>query len=468
MSNVPIAPPNIKEADPRAVAVANYLRHHNLLKQRQCILNGKRSDFFRVKRAVRALEDPKYQKAQRKNKNLPEINKREDALEAFRLLPLNRLAFRVGKMETEEAKKAGLKPVRGIPVVQVVPQQEFGDDMYYTWFYEPVPMLTYVYAALAVIAIFGIILFPLWPVKLRVGVWYLSMGLIGFLCLFFVIAIIRLIVFIFTYFLVRPGLWIFPNLFEDVGFVDSFIPLYSWHGQKTLPSKKNKKNKKRNMGLSPGAAPLTAAGAAGAAGAAQGAHAHQHGGQGGPQAGPSGQAGAQGAQGGGPQFQAGPQGAGGPQGAAGMLPNPQALLQMKMQENMVKVQKRKQEIMSQPNAPSSPQEIQALERKLFAEEMMKTKQEFEQLKQKLQEQGLIPKNGAAGGGAGASVGGVPGTGMPGIQLSPQQLAAAMQARAQAAGGAASPAQGTPEGASSGAQKSNQTPTKRTVTLEDEE
>ncbi|KAJ2101225.1 Translocation protein S62 [Coemansia sp. RSA 922] len=24
------------------------------------------------------------------------------------------------------------------------------------------------------------------------------------------------------------GLWIFPNLFEDVGFFESFVPLYAW------------------------------------------------------------------------------------------------------------------------------------------------------------------------------------------------------------------------------------------------
>ncbi|KAJ2561930.1 Translocation protein S62 [Coemansia sp. RSA 1836] len=24
------------------------------------------------------------------------------------------------------------------------------------------------------------------------------------------------------------GLWIFPNLFEDVGFFESFVPLYGW------------------------------------------------------------------------------------------------------------------------------------------------------------------------------------------------------------------------------------------------
>ena len=51
------------------------------------------------------------------------------------------------------------------------------------------------------------------------------MGLLG---LFFAMAIFRLILFCITIFAVPPGLWLFPNLFEDVGFVDSFKPLWGW------------------------------------------------------------------------------------------------------------------------------------------------------------------------------------------------------------------------------------------------
>lgn len=46
-SNVPVQPPNLKEVDPKALAIADFLRHNNELKQRQAILNGKRQDFFR-------------------------------------------------------------------------------------------------------------------------------------------------------------------------------------------------------------------------------------------------------------------------------------------------------------------------------------------------------------------------------------------------------------------------------------
>ena len=76
--------------------------------------------------------------------------------------------------------------------------------------------------------IMTVVMFPLWPVKLRIGVWYLSMGLIGLIGLFFAMAVIRLILFCVTVFTVPPGLWLYPNLFEDVGFFDSFKPVWGW------------------------------------------------------------------------------------------------------------------------------------------------------------------------------------------------------------------------------------------------
>lgn len=63
---------------------------------------------------------------------------------------------------------------------------------------------------------------------LRQGVWYLSMASIGLIGLFFAMAIFRLILFGITMFVTPPGLWLYPNLFEDVGFMDSFRPVWGW------------------------------------------------------------------------------------------------------------------------------------------------------------------------------------------------------------------------------------------------
>lgn len=63
------------------------------------------------------------------------------------------------------------------------------------------------------------VMFPLWPPILRLGVWYLSMVALALIGLFFAIAIVRLIFYIITVIVASPGIWIFPKLFADVGFV---------------------------------------------------------------------------------------------------------------------------------------------------------------------------------------------------------------------------------------------------------
>lgn len=219
-------PPN-----PLAIVLANFLRGQSL-KPRTVIFNGERKDMFRVKRALRALQSPAYEKLRKKNPGLPEIKDRASLENCFKLLPMSMLALRVSKVDPHEghdhAKKKG-KRVKGQWTVKIEQQQEAHDDMYYIWFYEGSQVMRKVYAVLALIAIFICVLYPLWPVFLRQGVYYLSWGFIGLLGLFFAMAIFRVILFGITYFLVSPGLWLYPNLWEDVSFMDSFRPVWAWH-----------------------------------------------------------------------------------------------------------------------------------------------------------------------------------------------------------------------------------------------
>ncbi len=121
------------------------------------------------------------------------------------------------------------KRVKGQWDVKIEPQQEAKEDMYYVWFYEGSQIMRKVYAGLALIAIFILVLYPLWPLFMRQGVYYLSWGFLGLLGLFFAMAIFRVILFCATYFVTPPGLWLFPNLWEDVSFLDSFRPVWAWH-----------------------------------------------------------------------------------------------------------------------------------------------------------------------------------------------------------------------------------------------
>lgn len=184
-----------------------------------------------MKRAIRALESPAYAKAaSKKNSLLPPVTDRASAENTFKLLPLSLLALRVSKVDPH-AGHDHAKPknrVKGLWTVRIEQHQETEPMMHYVWLYEG-PQWKQKAMALAVVAgIFAVVLFPLWPMMLRQGVWYLSVGMMGLLGLFFAMSIFRLILFCVTVFVVPPGLWLFPNLFEDVGFFDSFKPLWGW------------------------------------------------------------------------------------------------------------------------------------------------------------------------------------------------------------------------------------------------
>ncbi|KAL1621724.1 Translocation protein S62 [Neofusicoccum ribis] len=228
---------------PQALAVANFLRSQDL-KPRTCIFNEKRKDMFRVKRAIRALHSEAYKKAQAKNSLLPPVTDRATAENAFKLLPLSLLALRVSKYDPHEGHGHGKKKrVKGLWTVRVEQQQNADDESHYVWLYEGSQWKTKLYAVLALVAVFAVVMFPLWPLVMRQGVWYLSMGMLGLIGLFFAMAIFRLILFCITVFIVPPGLWLYPNLFEDVGFFDSFRPVWAW--QETEEDKKKAKDAKK-------------------------------------------------------------------------------------------------------------------------------------------------------------------------------------------------------------------------------
>lgn len=98
----------------------------------------------------------------------------------------------------------------------------------YVWIYEPVPVYYWFFGTLVVLAAIVVCLFPLWPLTIRHGVYYLSIAAAGFLIFILALAIFRMIVFCLLWIptLGRCHLWLLPNLTADVGFFASFWPLY--------------------------------------------------------------------------------------------------------------------------------------------------------------------------------------------------------------------------------------------------
>lgn len=217
------APPDIRN-------VAQFLRSSGM-KGRVGALNGKRLDYFKGKAAIKALLSPVY----KKQKGVPPV---DDEAQAVALLQaVNAFAFFLRVSRGGPSGSSASSPKN----LQIIPEQMFASDQYYAWFFEGSQWTTYAGAILMVVILFAGVMFPLWPPIMRQGVWYLSIAMLGVLGLFFALAIVRLIFYIITVVVAHPGIWIFPQLFADVGFVESFIPLWEWD----LPKKKSKKKKEK-------------------------------------------------------------------------------------------------------------------------------------------------------------------------------------------------------------------------------
>lgn len=170
------------------------------------------------KGAVNALLKEAYKQ---KVKGGEPVNTREDAIKVLNNLGRHGFILRVNRGDPIGGKG-------GPRLLQANPQQELKEDSYYMWIWEGSQLKLYLGAVGLVITVLAAVLFPLWPEFLRLGVWYLSIGVLGLLGVFFGIAIVRLIFYLITIIILPRGIWMFPNLFEDVGIIDSFIPFWAY------------------------------------------------------------------------------------------------------------------------------------------------------------------------------------------------------------------------------------------------
>ncbi|EPY52782.1 ER protein translocation subcomplex subunit Sec62 [Schizosaccharomyces cryophilus OY26] len=233
MSTPTIPAQNDQETRAFAMQFTNYLKSRPELKTKPAILNGKRVYYFRIKRVMRFLTSDAY--PPKKVKGFPPISTREDAIDVLKLLIMNSMMVRVDKLPPKQKRQE-------IVELQVNRTQDFQDDMHYVWLYEPLQKRVIALAVLFALLVLALVLFPLWPMSMRRGAWYLSMAGLGVIVLFFALVVFRFILYCITAIVASPGLWLFPNLLADVGFCDSFQPVWAWHNAK--PDTKSKKGKK--------------------------------------------------------------------------------------------------------------------------------------------------------------------------------------------------------------------------------
>ena len=166
---------------------------------------------------MKALLSPAYGKL----KNAPKVTNEQEAQQL--LLSIIPYAF---FLRVERGAPTGTSS--GSPKqLQITQMQTFVPSDYYAWFYEGSQWTTYVGGVAMVAIMLAGVMFPLWPPIMRLGVWYLSIGVLGLIGLFFALAVVRLIFYIITVIVASPGIWIFPKLFADVGFVSLMWLTYS-------------------------------------------------------------------------------------------------------------------------------------------------------------------------------------------------------------------------------------------------
>lgn len=246
MAEVPITTSN--QRSQVAINIANYLKDNKILKQRTGLLNNSEDvEFFRYKRLARALLSDEYKQKQANHKNgLIPIADEQEAAKVFITLIQSQFVIPVEKLHYNQIKETNKswKPNRNKPTLKQSTKANIHPDAYFVWTYNKPNPFILLYSILLIVGIFAIILFPLWPNFMKIGVWYLSMGLLGLLGLFFLIAIIRLIIYIITLVVLPRAFWLYPNLFEDCGVIESFQPLYAWDEPKTKKKGKSKKSSK--------------------------------------------------------------------------------------------------------------------------------------------------------------------------------------------------------------------------------
>ena len=210
--------------DSHVLSSAKFLRNssQSSLKIFEGIMADKRVDVFNGSNAIKVLLSEQYKKC----KNCFPVTCKEDAEELLQKMLDNGLFIRSVS-------------VNGTKFLQPDLSRKWSEEALYAWVLESSQFWTLLGAFGLLLASFGIVMYPLWPASMRNMTWYLMMLLVAFLVFLIVISIIRLIVFGLTYFMMSPGIWIFPNLYEDVSFIDSFIPLWDWHKTESNDSKKH-------------------------------------------------------------------------------------------------------------------------------------------------------------------------------------------------------------------------------------
>ena len=116
-----------------------------------------------------------------------------------------------------------------LTITQISRDRDFDESGIFTWIYEGDKSFSHMMTTLLIMGFLFCVCFPIWPNFLKVFAWYMS---VSFLLLIFFLVTFRGLLFLGVWIL-GYDFWFLPNLFdEQLGFIDSFKPLYSFEKTK--------------------------------------------------------------------------------------------------------------------------------------------------------------------------------------------------------------------------------------------
>lgn len=193
--------------------LCNFLRTKHGPAIRESTLMEKRVYYLKGEKLINFLAEPK--KGTKWPDRLPRFASRQEAIAVCK--ELVKLAYLV-RAEKRGKGELGVSRLR-----------DFDEGGYYVWIYEGDKTLNNLMTTGLIIGFLACVCFPIWPMFLRVWVWYLSVTL---LLVLFGLITLRGFVFL-CFWLIGFEFWFLPNLFdESLGFYDSFKPVYSWERTK--------------------------------------------------------------------------------------------------------------------------------------------------------------------------------------------------------------------------------------------
>ncbi|KAF7491719.1 Translocation protein SEC62 [Sarcoptes scabiei] len=247
---------NIDKPEKIEYEIAKFIRSR--LPQKQTTLLGHKVDYFIASRAIDLLMDSKYAQSNKRNDEVM-FPSRESVVSFMNTMLRHQFFHRAKtiivkkeikkkidntnqsvdqstddggtntKSSSSTLDKSKMKKEKKKVKLDMHMDQVFVDcNEPYVWIYDYIPMKTWLIGGGLVLAAIAICLFPLWPRTVRNYVYYISIAVAVFLFFIIALALLKSVVFVIVWALTlgRHHLWILPNLTEDVGFFESFWPLY--------------------------------------------------------------------------------------------------------------------------------------------------------------------------------------------------------------------------------------------------